>query len=59
MSHKQSLFYNINCCYAIGYSIALEGDNKLIGWCVSIDWMANNYSFINLYIIKEKKQMIW
>ena len=31
----------------IGYGIALEGDNKLIGWCVSIDWMANNYNFIN------------
>ena len=43
----------------IGYGIALEGDNKLIGWCVSIDWTSNNYNFINLYIIKEKKQMIW
>lgn len=43
----------------IGYGIALEWDNKLIGWCVSIDWTANNYNFINLYIIKEKKQMIW
>lgn len=42
----------------IGYGIALEGDNKLIGCCVSIDLTANNYNFINLYIIKEKKQMI-
>ena len=40
----------------IGYGIALEGDNKLIGWCVSIDWMSNNYNFINLYIIKEKSK---
>ena len=43
----------------IVYGIALEGYNKLIGWYVNIDWTANNYSFINLYIIKEKKQMAW
>ena len=40
----------------IGYGIALEGYNKLIGWCVIIYLTVNNYNFINLYIIKEKSK---